>query len=364
MTLPAVHNANQWVPCNASFKMQQKFPALSGEVSQSRLEGRACHEYAQNILLTGEEITESKDGLLLTSELKDFAQVYIDEVSSTLCNADLKVEERINLNFLWVGWYCIPDLYAVVDNVLYIFDAKFGHRPVPAENNWQLIIEAIGILEILPKKPDSIVLTIVQPRTFVSGGPVSTWEITCDDITLLRRELVKTLLGVLSAKPVAVPGPQCRDCTGRYACDVLQANALSSIDYIAKMGFTQLSGHNLGVELSMLQHAQEMIKNRLTGLEEQALHEMKAGNHVAFFGTEQTTGRRRWKKNINVDQVIFLGDAMGIDLRKKQEVDTPAQAKKRGLPDNLLAKFTETPVTGLKLVARSAEDIKKIFKSS
>lgn len=364
MALPAVHNANQWMSCKASYRLQQKFPALSGEVSQSRLEGRACHEYAQNILMTGEEIAVSKDGLALSSELKDYAQVYIDEVSETLCNAKLQVEQQISLGFLWTGWYCIPDLFTVIDDVLYVYDAKFGHRPVPAEMNWQLIIEAIGIIETLPKKPKSIVMVVVQPRSFNGGGPVSNWEITPEKLTELRRELVAAIVEVSGSSAKAVPGSQCRDCTGRYTCDVLQRNALEGLDYVAEMGFTELTGHNLGVEILMLQRAQEMIKHRLTGLEEQALHELKSGHHVAFFGTESTKGRKRWRSDIDVDKVIFLGDTMGVDLRKKQEVDTPAQAKKRGLPDDLIAKFTETPVTGVKLVQRSAEDVKKIFQSN
>lgn len=363
MTLPVVHNANQWMSCNASHQMQQKFPALSGEVSQSRLEGRACHEYAQNILLTGEEIQTSKDGLQITSEMKDFAQIYIDEVTTTLCNADLKVEQRVNLGFLWAGWYCIPDLWTVIDDVLYVYDAKFGHRQVPAENNWQLIVEAIGIIETLPKKPSSIVLTVVQPRSFNGGGPVSTWEITPETLTGLRRQLVTDLVNIISASPVATPGPQCRDCIARYACSVLQTNSFSGIEYVAEMGFSVLSGHNLGVELTMLKKAQEMIEHRLTGLEEQASQELKSGKPVSFFGLETTRGRRRWRKDIDIDKVIFLGDTMGVDLRKKQDVDTPAQAKKRGLPDDVLAKFTEVPTTGTKLIPQTAEDVRKIFKS-
>ena len=363
MALPVVHNANQWMSCNASHQMQQKFPAKCGEVSQSRLEGRACHEYAQNVLLSGEEIQTSKDGLVITSELKDFAQVYIDEVTETLRNANLHVEERVNLGFLWANWYCIPDLWTVIDDVLYVYDAKFGHRPVSAERNWQLIIEAIGIIETLPKKPSSIVLTVVQPRSFQSNGPISTWEITPETLTGLRRQLVTDLVNIISTSPIATPGPQCRDCTARYACTVLQTNSFADIDYISEMGFSVLNGHNLGVEITLLRKAQEMISHRLTGLEEQALHELKNGKPVSFFGLENTVGRKRWRKDIDVDKVIFLGDAMGIDLRKKQDVDTPAQAKKRGLPDDVLARFTETPVTGTKLASQSAVDVRKIFKN-
>lgn len=364
MSLPAVHNANQWMSCKASYRLQQKFPALSGEVSQSRLEGRACHEYAQNLLMTGEEITTSKDGVILTDEMKEFSQFYIDEVSETLCNATLHVEQQIDLGFLWTGWYCIPDLFAVIDDVLYVYDAKFGHRPVPAVMNWQLIIEAIGIVETLPTKPKSIMMTVVQPRSFTGDGPVSTWEITPEKLTELRRELVSAMVELVGTSAKAVPGLQCRDCSGRYTCDVLQRNALAGSDYIANMGFTELSGHNLGVEMVMLQRAQEMIQHRLTGLEEQALHELKSGNPVAFFSVESTKGRKRWRSDIDTDKVLFLGDTMGIDLRKKQTVDTPAQAKKRGLPDDLIAKFTETPVTGVKLVRHSSEDVKKIFQNN
>ena len=48
--LPKVSDANHWMKCHGSVQAQAQFPALPGEVSQSRLEGRACHEVAKKLL--------------------------------------------------------------------------------------------------------------------------------------------------------------------------------------------------------------------------------------------------------------------------------------------------------------------------
>ena len=82
--LPKVSDAGVWMNCNGSFRAQQAYPPLDVEPSQSRLEGRACHEVAQKLFRNepfGELVGSlSKDGIVITDELFDAAREYFNEV--------------------------------------------------------------------------------------------------------------------------------------------------------------------------------------------------------------------------------------------------------------------------------------------
>ena len=369
--LPKVSDANQWMACDGSFRAQQAYPPLDVEPSQSRLEGRACHEVAQK-LFKNEPFSDlvgslSKDGIVITDELFDAAREYFNEVWG-YCNThgrvrDLHVEEVCPVPG-YSDWYCIPDAWVYVPEgkVLRVWDAKFGHRIVDTFENWQLLIEAFSISDQFQTPPDIIELVIVQPRGFTSDGTVRKWALTYDELRVYRRQVNETMLRVLDAAPMCTPGPHCLDCSARAHCDTLKQQSYAGVDYVMSLQTHNLSGHALGVELRLLQRAQEMIKMRLSGLEEQALHEIKQGQHVTFYSAKTTYGRKRWKKDVPVDQVIMMGDLLGQNLRKPQELDTPAQCAKKGIDPSVIEQYAETPVTGVKLEQVDERSIRSVFE--
>ena len=115
--LPKVSDANHWMKCHGSVQAQAQFPALPGEVSQSRLEGRACHEVAKK-LLTAERHgwplpelvgTLSADGILITQEFHDVAREYVDAVMDHIKSSGvnpflLHIEDRVRLDHLLPDW--------------------------------------------------------------------------------------------------------------------------------------------------------------------------------------------------------------------------------------------------------------------
>lgn len=368
--LPKVSDANQWMACNGSFQAQQVYPPLDVEPSQSRLEGRAAHEVAQK-LFKNEPFSDlvgslSKGGIVITDELFDAAREYFNEVWG-YCNThgrvhDLHVEEVCPVPG-YGDWYCIPDAWVYVPEVkvLRVYDAKFGHRIVDPFENWQLLIEAFSICEQFQMPPDIIELVIVQPRGFTSDGTVRKWALTYDELRVYRRQVNETILRVLDTAPMCTPGPHCLDCSARAHCDTLKQQSYAGVDYVQSLQTHNLSGHALGVELRLLQRAQEMIKMRLSGLEEQALHEIKQGQHVTFYSAKTTYGRKRWKKDVPVEQVIFMAELQGVDVRKPQELDTPAQCAKKGIDPSVIEQYAETPVTGVKLEQVDERAIKNVF---
>jgi hypothetical protein len=115
--------------------------------------------------------------------------------------------------------------------------------------------------------------------------------------------------------------------------------------------------------LKLLRRAQKAIEYRLSGLEEQAIHELSNGGLVSYFSTERGKGRERWKKDVPHAEVIMMGDLLGVDIRKPVEMDTPAQVRKKGIDESVIAEYSETPMTALKLVEVDGAKIRQIFNT-
>lgn len=369
--LPKVSDAGTWMVCNGSFRAQQLHPPVDVEPSQSRLEGRACHEVAQRLFRNepfGDMVGSlSKDGTVITDELFDAAREYFNEVWG-FCNThgvlqQLHVEEACSVPG-YTDWYCIPDAWVYVPEakVLRIFEGKFGHRIVDVVENWQMLIEAFSVIETHHLDAEIIELVVVQPRGFTSDGTVRKWAVTPDELQTYRQQVNDTMFRVLDATPLCTPGPHCLDCSARAHCGTLQQQSYAGMDYVASLQTHNLTGHALGVELSLLERAQEMIKMRLSGLEEQALHEIKQGKHVTFYDAKTTYGRKRWKKDVPVEQVIMMGDLMGQNLKKAVELDTPAQCIRKGIDPSVVEQYAETPVTGVKLERVNERAIRSVFE--
>lgn len=370
--LPKASDANVWMKCEGSHKAQQLHPGTPGELSHSKLEGRACHEVAQKLFRNepfGDIVGSlSQDGIVITQELFEAAREYYNDVWG-YCNSHgiprehIHVEQALKLDKYLPGWIVIPDCWAFEPETctLVIWDAKFGHSLVEVYEHWPTIIYALALVETGHVIPDVIEIRISQPRGFHSDGTLRKWAFTFDELLPYRDELLTTLPLVLGDSPICTPGPQCKTCTARAGCDALQRTSYDDIDYVNSLSTHTLTGHSLGVELKLLQRAQEMIKMRLSGLEEQALYEIKQGKQVPYFAAKPTYGRKRWKKEIPVEQVIMMGDIMGKDLRKPVELDTPAQCIKKGIDPAVVEQYAETPTTGVKLEPVTERGIKSVF---
>lgn len=371
--LPKASDANVWMKCHGSHKAQQLHPGPPGELSQSKLEGRACHEVAQK-LFRNEPFSDivgslSQDGIVITQELFEAAREYYNDVWGYCNKHSIRREEMVVEKP--VAWWtddsiAIPDVwvYEPKECTLVLWDGKFGHSLVEVYEHWPLLIYAISVVKLLKQDGlvvDEIELRIVQPRGFHKDGTVRSWRLSPSELEEYERHLTCSMWEVLSDSPTCTPGPQCKKCTARANCDALQRTGYDDIDYVNSLSTHTLSGHSLGVELKLLQRAQEMIKMRLSGLEEQALHEIKQGQHVPYFAAKPTYGRKRWKKEIPVEQVIMMGDLMGQDLRKPVELDTPAQCIKKGIDPAVVEQYAETPSTGVKLEQVTERGIKMVF---
>jgi hypothetical protein len=102
----------------------------------------------------------------------------------------------------------------------------------------------------------------------------------------------------------------------------------------------------------------EQLKALKTGYEEQVKATIKGGTAVPGWCLQPTAGREKWQKS--QVEVLAMGQLFGVDL-KKDDVITPNQARKAGVPNEVLAVYSGRE-TGLELKPESTDKARMIFE--
>lgn len=363
-------SAARRVQCPGSRALEAKYP--EDEESPHAREGEAAHWVATQVLLGVDSLPPTApNGHDITTEMLEGADIYHDSIVS-VCNKlfgeydhkKLHIEERVSIARIHPECWGTPDCWLHYGNQLHIWDYKFGHGYVDVFENWQLIEYAAGILDAIgvdgiADQMLDVYFYIIQPRCYARDGAVRTWKVKASGLRPLFNILQHAESQAIQEHAICKPSPECRYCTARHACEALQQSALSATD-IAKINTPlPLKPSQLGNELRMLKHAAEILESRITGLEEEAIGQIKRGNLIPGYTLEQSQGREVWRSE--AQEVITLGELMGIDLKKTDAVITPLQAIKAGVPEAVVKRYTKRQQGALKLVTCNSLNARKIF---
>lgn len=366
----------RWVNCNGSVPLEAGRADLSDH-EQARLDGNAAHYIAAHDLrgrygIAGNDTTPTPgvgtiapNGVVITDEMIEGAEMYVEDVLTTLPEIQPVIETYIGIETIHSDNGGTPDCYKVKrfddgSAVLALWDFKFGHGFVDAFENWQLIDYSAGVLEKEKLDPakTQVVFNVIQPRNYHAIGPIRRWTVKAIDLHTYFDRLREAARGARGNDPRTVVGPWCDDCKGRHVCPALHAAADRAIDRSEGAVPLELPPAALGLELRNLIRAKETLEARITGLEAQGLAYERSGQRVPFFQVEQTIGKETW--TVPSDQVFAMGDALGVDLRKAQPI-TPNQARKAGMDESLVKSIADRPKGALKLKPVNNTEARKVF---
>jgi hypothetical protein len=264
-------------------------------------------------------------------------------------------------------WYFIPATWE-----LHIWDYKHGFGIVDPYENYQLLCYSSGALCQIATQMGmtmgqidqkvTIVMHICQPRPFHVLGPVREWRQTAWFLRGYINTMANAAAKALQPNPECKTGPHCLYCGGAKAdaCEALRKASYLGVDYCESTAAQQLTPGALSREIAVLQRIQALVKARLQGMEQQAIGVIKTGAVVPGWGIETGKGRQTW--NRPVEEVVALGQMMGLELAAPTAVITPAQARKLGLPAELVDAYSIVPSTGEKLVATGGSLASLVFK--
>lgn len=350
--LPPSSAARRYI-CPGSRALEEQYPRLTE--SESAAEGTAAHWVAAEYLMYGCSAVVTPEGEPITEEMREGATLYADTIREIWdgCST-LHIEERVDIHNIHPDCFGTPDCWFVRDDVLHVFDYKFGHRYVDVFGNWQLLEYAAGVSELVEFK--TVMMTIVQPRSYTREGPVRSWTIT-------RAELDKYILRLRKAEEESmrpnthcVPSPECAFCSARTVCGALSETVGTFITILNQNHAHELNPKQTARELKQLRFSAELLNARITGLEEQARHMITRGDSVPGFKLESVSSREQWTRE--TAEIITLGELMSVNLCKPPEPITPAQARKVGLHEEILRQYSKRVPGKLKLVEeKNAERI-------
>lgn len=340
--------------CSGSAVMEQHYPE---EQSDDARDGDAAH-WAFAEQLNGRVVAEGQitpAGVTLTAEMLEACDVGLDYVQRKTNGmmGSLMIEhavypKRIHPDMkgkLDVGAWLFP---ASRRPHLFLADFKYGHRFVDAYENAQLIAYACGMLDETKYEDQAVdvTLAIIQPRCY-QGGAVREWHVPAAE---LRGHINRLQMAVEDAHvaPVTRVNMECIDCKARHACPTFQADAYRTLQYSGSAVPFNLPVEAAGLELRWLEAAEKRLKGRITGLSAQIEAQLKDGQRVPWWRLESTAGREVWR---NPAEALVMGETMGLSVARPVEPITPAQARKAGIPAEVVAEYAHRPTGGVKLVA-------------
>ncbi len=356
-------SAHCWVRCAGWRSLHTAFPD-SGDTVPA-MEGTAAHWVFEQMFagVIPEVGASAPNGILVTDEMLDGAELYVDTVRSMVpADVRLYVEDKLMMsNVVHDANWGTPDTFAIAPGVIWLFDYKFGHRYVEEFENWQCIDYVAGIYQALQGKvPDETVvhITIVQPRVFNRGTTVRTWTTTIGALKPYWAKLAAAAPMAMCDDAPCVPGDWCEFCNGRHACEALQRTALAATDAAYSSIPLVLPPLAAARELRAMQRAASMLEARVTGLQQQLLDLCRAGTNVPYYSIERAQGRQRWTRPIA--EVIALGQMFGLDVSKPGAI-TPKQSVKLGVPAGVVAQMSDEPLGEWRLVEATTDKARKVF---
>jgi hypothetical protein len=121
----------------------------------------------------------------------------------------------------------------------------------------------------------------------------------------------------------------------------------------------ELTPQAVGSELRFLLKGQKELDARITSLKEQATALIASGKQIPYFALEQGRGRDKW--TVPTAELKVLGELFDCEI-VKEELITPKQAIEKGIPEDIVKEYYETPRGSLKITEVTDKQMRKLFQ--
>ena len=368
--------------CTAYPIMVKQYPET--EKSEDALKGDAAHELGEKMLYAGAHAnmnmpvkhetinTKASNGILIDDLIFEAAELYAQDVITIMHQTrvyggdKLGIEEKVEAKKIHDLSFGTLDarIFDPANNSLYMWDFKSGYGVVEVFECWQLINNCAGLLEKLQinglyDQKLKIHFRIVQPNAYHRLGPIREWIVTASDLRAYFNQLNHAAHEALSEKRMFQTGNHCKYCCARYACNAALNTGMSLYETVSKPVPMDLTPQQIGLQYSIVQRAREQLEFLESSYEEQIKRLQKSGIVVPGVTYELTYGRKKWNKPVK--EILALGELMGVNLKKPDDVITPNQASKLSIDSAIIDAYSIRDRSGTKLVLDSETRVRSIF---
>lgn len=258
--------SHRWMICGPSAELESRFPETTSIYAEEGTHGHLIAEWKLHKFLGLKAGRKPKNTDFDSPELEDavdnyviFAIEKINEAKVRSKDATVLIEQRVDFSKWVQEGFGTCDLLTVSDGMLEIMDLKMGRGvPVSAEHNFQLMIYALGAIELFDDlyEIETVRVNICQPRL---NEELSSWVISKKELLEwaendLRPKAEKAYKG----EGEFVAGSHCRFCRAKATC---RARAEANLE-LARFDFADaelLSDEEIGEILSRAEELQNWV---------------------------------------------------------------------------------------------------------
>lgn len=337
------------------------FDVKEEEGGEAAKEGTAFGEYFASLLVNAPFGTHASNGVMIDEDMKFYAADMCADVKARaatpiICEQKIFIQTRSGIR--------IPGssdaAYIDHEGALCIDDSKYGWKIVEEKENWQLLGYAIG--EILRRNQyfPFIKMRILQPRPHHEDGPYREWKVSYEQLLEYKEKIEQRMELIKSGNRELVTGPQCKYCPAApEACPAFNRSIWAGVDYIVNDFFQdKLSDREISFQLDLFERMNDLMKIKYDSLKSLAVQRLKTGSIIPNYMMENSYGDRKWKNGISPKVIETLTGKKII----KQEMMSPNQAEKAGVPRKLIDQYVDRFFIGPKVVRKDANKLgEKIF---
>lgn len=365
--------AKKWLGCPAALACEFGIPNESGAAA---VNGTAMHYMSENLLnriINGSDYTAKPwkgshvlnhgkgpikalvkpepGAVLITDDFVAQVDKYVDYCRPIIDAAEMvEVESRVNLTRILhpgievdgapLTTFGTADLVAVMpDGMLIVGDLKTGRHRVSAKENKQMMLYALGLLQVYKRLYDitAVRLVIFQPY----AGGADEWDVTPDALELFGKFAQKRALKAIDAfqrgKKGLVPADfrpsadSCQWCRFSEKCQAKRKVATRDVvDDLADDSPDEMTTEQLKQEYDKL----PLMRQHIADIEKAMYSALMRGEQVEGLKlVEGRPGNRSWTLG---DDIEIIVDQLGVrSLVTKNSIMNPTEAEKalKGLPE-------------------------------
>lgn len=351
--------------CNGSRLMENARLSITVDDSD-RQEGIAAHWLIEQVFSQQRTLDELIDrqapnGVFITAEMVENVTPYLEHI------AGKGAIEHVT-SFIGGGnnpWAVNGRADHVSDGggIVTVTDFKYGWSIVEPENNWTLIAHAIGYcLDLvqncslnLERDVKTVEFIIHQPRPYHPLGRVRSHSITVQQLVEYHKQLDATLSNPTDTLNT---GQHCKRCPAMVSCPAFSKAQMNAIDASERAFNDDVDNNSLAFLLDNIKRAQDVLKQAYEAYSDLTTHRLREGQSIPNYSVQTELTNRQWKDFVTPDVVLMM---TGKDITKKG-LPTPAQAKKAGVPEEVVESLCERRSKGFKLVRIDTDKLaKKLF---
>lgn len=325
---------HRWANCPGSVREEAKYPdepagpaAIDGTHSHTLLETCIKGGYDNVSELVGQSLTDHEGEFVVDAERAGRVQVAIDYINLRVKELGglvrVKSESKVDPSHL-LGRSDMSgtvDVQLISDDEIEIIDYKDGMNFVPAENNEQLEVYAMGVLAEMglpinqyPNK--NVRLTIIQPKMAFKGiNPISYVQKSTMDIIRMIGKMVREASATDAPNAPLIPGEkQCKYCAHKGSCSALVQQVFDKVDVMHSSVATDAANkdpHTMTDEqLVEILESAPLLRSMLDAAEAEAQKRLENGKTISGIKLVRGRGSRTWA--FSEDEIADKLQRMGM----------------------------------------------------